>query len=152
MSKLQSCQKWICKLGSFQKKISQQLLFLFSKHLDTMSNVTDCGTGRTDLCGYESCRFQIQMSESESIHSFSAFLFFFIRRLDMFKFDFSLQKAYGSFTKLFNQDYDLARFLILGVELVHITVRPRNNAALISAIFGIACFFCWSHLLVDRTS
>ena len=27
-----------------------QLLFLFSKHLDTMSNATDCGTGRTDLC------------------------------------------------------------------------------------------------------
>ena len=32
-----------------QKFVSQQLLFLFSKHLDTMSNVTDCGTGRTDL-------------------------------------------------------------------------------------------------------
>ena len=30
--------------------VSQQLLFLFSKHLDTMSNVTDCGAGRTDLC------------------------------------------------------------------------------------------------------
>ena len=29
--------------------VSQHLL-LFSKHLDTMSNVTDCGTGRTDLC------------------------------------------------------------------------------------------------------
>ena len=24
--------------------------FLFSKHLDTMSNVTDCGYGQTDLC------------------------------------------------------------------------------------------------------
>ena len=30
--------------------VSQQLLFLFSKHLDTISNVTDCGTGGTDLC------------------------------------------------------------------------------------------------------
>ena len=31
--------------------VSQQLvLFLFSKHLDTMSNVRDCGTGQTDLC------------------------------------------------------------------------------------------------------
>ena len=29
--------------------ISQQLLFLFSKHLDTMSNVTYCRTDRTDL-------------------------------------------------------------------------------------------------------
>ena len=29
--------------------VSQQLLFLFSKHLDTMSNATDCGTGRIDL-------------------------------------------------------------------------------------------------------
>ena len=29
---------------------SQQLLFLFSKHLDTMSNVTDCDPGQTDLC------------------------------------------------------------------------------------------------------
>ena len=29
--------------------VSQQLLFLFSKHLDTMSNVTNCGTSRTDL-------------------------------------------------------------------------------------------------------
>ena len=28
---------------------SQQLLFLFSKHLDTMLNVTDCWTGRTDF-------------------------------------------------------------------------------------------------------
>ena len=33
-----------------QNFVSQQLLFLFSKHLDTMSNVTDCGTGQTDLC------------------------------------------------------------------------------------------------------
>ena len=30
--------------------VSQQLLFLFSKHLDAMSNVTDYGTGSTDLC------------------------------------------------------------------------------------------------------
>ena len=26
-----------------------QLLFLFSKHLDTMANVTDCGYGKTDF-------------------------------------------------------------------------------------------------------
>ena len=30
--------------------VSHQLLFLFSKHLDIMSNVMNCGTGRTDLC------------------------------------------------------------------------------------------------------
>ena len=30
--------------------VSHELLFLFLKHLDTMSNLTDCGTGRTDLC------------------------------------------------------------------------------------------------------
>ena len=30
--------------------VSQQLLFLFSKHLDTMSNVTDCVSSQTDLC------------------------------------------------------------------------------------------------------
>ena len=30
--------------------VSQQLLFLFSKHLDTMSNVTDCDYGQTNLC------------------------------------------------------------------------------------------------------
>ena len=30
--------------------VSQQLLFLFSIRLDTISNVTDCGIGRTDLC------------------------------------------------------------------------------------------------------
>ena len=29
--------------------VSQELLFLLSKHLDTTLNVTDCGTGRTDL-------------------------------------------------------------------------------------------------------
>ena len=33
-----------------QKFVSQQLLFLFSKHLDTMSNVMDCDPGQTDLC------------------------------------------------------------------------------------------------------
>ena len=38
------------KQMAFLKNIvSQQLFFLFSKHLDTMLNVTDCGTGRTDL-------------------------------------------------------------------------------------------------------
>ena len=47
---------WICKfviikqMAFLQIIVSQQLLFLFSKHLDTMLNVTDCGTGRTDLC------------------------------------------------------------------------------------------------------
>ena len=30
--------------------VSQKLFYLFSKHLDTMLNATDCGTGRTDLC------------------------------------------------------------------------------------------------------
>ena len=30
--------------------VTQQLLFLFSKHLDTMWNVTDCVSGQTDLC------------------------------------------------------------------------------------------------------
>ena len=29
----------------FQSFVFKQLLFLFSKHLDTMSNVTDCWTG-----------------------------------------------------------------------------------------------------------
>ena len=49
---------WICKfvnnkqMAFLQIFVSQQLLFLFSKHLDTMSNVTDCGTGRTDLWMY----------------------------------------------------------------------------------------------------
>ena len=41
-SKPQSSQKWICKVNNkqmafFQIFVSQQLLFLFSKHLDTMS-------------------------------------------------------------------------------------------------------------------
>ena len=45
----------ICKcvnnkqMAFLQIFVSQQLLFLFSKHLDTMLNVTDCGTGQTDL-------------------------------------------------------------------------------------------------------
>ena len=34
----------------FQIFVSQQLLFSFSKHLDTMSNVTDCDPVQTDLC------------------------------------------------------------------------------------------------------
>ena len=29
--------------------VSQQLLFLFSKRLDTMANVMDCDPGQTDL-------------------------------------------------------------------------------------------------------
>ena len=37
-------------MAFLQSFVSQQLLFLFSKHLDTMSNATDCGTGLTDLC------------------------------------------------------------------------------------------------------
>ena len=37
------------RMAFWQKKNSQQLLFLFSKHLDKMSNVTDCATGQTDL-------------------------------------------------------------------------------------------------------
>ena len=36
-------------MAFLQSFVSQQLLFLFSKHLDIMSNVTDCGTGRTGL-------------------------------------------------------------------------------------------------------
>ena len=45
---------WICKfvinnkqMAFLQIFVSQPILFLFSK--DTMSNVTDCGIGRTDL-------------------------------------------------------------------------------------------------------
>ena len=38
------------QMAFLQIFVSQQLLFLFSKHLDTMLNVTDCGPGRTDLC------------------------------------------------------------------------------------------------------
>ena len=38
------------QMAFFQSFVSQQLLFLFSKHLDTMSNATDCGIGRMDLC------------------------------------------------------------------------------------------------------
>ena len=37
------------QMAFLQIFISQQLLFLFSKHLDTMLDVMDCGTGRTDL-------------------------------------------------------------------------------------------------------
>ena len=37
--------------------VSQQLLFLFSKNLDKMSNVTDCGISQTDLCLF------VEMSE-----------------------------------------------------------------------------------------
>ena len=29
--------------------VSQQLLFLFSKHLNTMANVTDCGYSKTNF-------------------------------------------------------------------------------------------------------
>ena len=36
-------------MAFLQNFVPQQLLFLFSKHLDTMSNLTDCGTGQTDL-------------------------------------------------------------------------------------------------------
>ena len=37
------------QMAFLQIFFSQQLLFLFSKHLDTMLNVTDCWTGRTDF-------------------------------------------------------------------------------------------------------
>ena len=37
------------QMAYFQIFVSQQLLFLFSKYLDTMLNVTDCGTSRTYL-------------------------------------------------------------------------------------------------------
>ena len=41
---------WIINKWPFlQSFVSQQFLFLFSKHLDTMSNSTDCWTGRIDL-------------------------------------------------------------------------------------------------------
>ena len=33
-----------------QNFVSQQLSFLFSKHLDKMSNVTDCGYSQKGLC------------------------------------------------------------------------------------------------------
>ena len=39
-------------MAFLKRFVSQQLLFLFSKHLDTMLNVTDCGIGRTDLWLY----------------------------------------------------------------------------------------------------
>ena len=38
------------QIAIFKKKNSQHLLFLFSKHLDTMSNVTDCVSSQTDIC------------------------------------------------------------------------------------------------------
>ena len=47
---------WIYKfvnnkqMAFLQSFVSQQLLFLFSKHLNTMSNATDCVSGRIDLC------------------------------------------------------------------------------------------------------
>ena len=49
---------WICKflnnnkqMAFLQNFISQQLLFffLFSEHLNTMSNVTDCAPGQANL-------------------------------------------------------------------------------------------------------
>ena len=46
---------WICEfvnikqMAFLQILVSQQLLLLFSKHLDTMSNVMDCVSGQTDL-------------------------------------------------------------------------------------------------------
>ena len=40
----------INKNAFLQIFVSQQFLFLFSKHLDIMSNVTDCGNGQTDIC------------------------------------------------------------------------------------------------------
>ena len=49
---------WICNLVNnkqmafLQIFVSQQLLFLFSKNLDTMPNVTNCGNSQTDLCLY----------------------------------------------------------------------------------------------------
>ena len=36
-------------MAFLQILVSQQLLFLFSIHLDTMSNVMDCAPGKTDL-------------------------------------------------------------------------------------------------------
>ena len=38
------------QVAFLQKKNSQQLLFLSSKLLDTMSNVTDCDPSQTNLC------------------------------------------------------------------------------------------------------
>ena len=48
-------RSWIHKfvnnkqMAFLQTFVSEQLLFLFSKHLDTMSNVTDCDYGQTNL-------------------------------------------------------------------------------------------------------
>ena len=38
------------QLAFLKTFISQQLLFLFSKNLDTMANVTDCGYSKTNFC------------------------------------------------------------------------------------------------------
>ena len=42
------------QMAFLQIFVSQQLLFLFSKHLDTMFNVTDCAPGQTGrlMAGY----------------------------------------------------------------------------------------------------
>ena len=40
----------IKQMASLQIFVSQPLLLLFSKHLDTMLNVTDCDPDQTDLC------------------------------------------------------------------------------------------------------
>ena len=37
------------QMAFLQTKISQQLMFLLLKHLDTMLNVTDCAPGQTDI-------------------------------------------------------------------------------------------------------
>ena len=40
----------INKQMAFLQILAHNNYFLFSKHLDTMSNVTDCVPGQTDLC------------------------------------------------------------------------------------------------------
>ena len=46
---------WICRfvnnkqMAFLQIFVAQQLFFLFSNHLDTMLNVTDCAPGQTDI-------------------------------------------------------------------------------------------------------
>ena len=48
--------------------VSQQLFFLISKHLDTMSNVTDCAPSKTDLC--------LKVDDEESTITLSLQLYF----------------------------------------------------------------------------
>ena len=54
-------------MAFLQTFVSQQLLFLFSKHLDTMSNVKNCVSSQTDLWVRQSEQFLPMMQ----VHFFS---------------------------------------------------------------------------------